>query len=993
MSILKIHWNFVKCVKATNLKGFAKASTRSFNPNVEPNCRGVYFRSVLSEDLDFSDVLAGMKFEEVRRARNEPDNSLLYRPKCKGEQSIGVLRIMKPRKFNTTSAMNAATAKVNTVSRGRDFDVLLESTEFILEEAQEQMQERYQIQETFGDFNVFFFGKRAEIFQYSGSLLNGGSNLQWRNQFLDNYERYLRGTKCAELKARAYFLYDDVIREGFILGASTGQSSVTDGVVKFTFQMLITSKRIMGFIPDSRAGSLTLDRSGDTQQGVTDYQFTRSIDADLVSVSNKFEIGENGEAIPLDSSNFVTDLSIPGTEPPADLKQLMINQSLDALEEFKRQGNVDVAEQSIDHDILITFVHESELGPGTQLAASGAKSLDIENFNGDQLVLLLISGDLLLSDLRLKQAAAVAGSFAAKNAPRIDSEVAGKLSVLGSYFSANFADRISKPTTPTTQYTPLFVEGKENYILQASRNDSFLDALITDVAPIATLNVDSLTAIAVDSVKVSATAQFLQKDTEQVILAAKIMETYVAAVALLRDPVTLNPFPAFTGLQGSVAASGNSIDYVRSQSFAKFAATAKALPAQFAASLEAAISNFTASTLASLISANIPGIALKKIPISEWTLSESTRGDVPRTSDESAKFLLQTSVLITGIVAERNKDFTSTSFDVTGGTVHLVKDEDAAKGAYFTSAYADTLKPGSSPVEVALFANIRSLGLSFPAFSDPSGGDVWILLPAGSLYGQEVLLKPHGRIKTVFDGQLDMLSAGYIRIPEESFDLFNSSDVSFLAEGRIRKPIMSPFPGTPDVPINTTGFTLGGFGSPGPIKLVKQQVISSVTKLLKYPASRDYIGSDPKNKKKAREYVPPTLDNLVEIATRKVGAFVESSSKSVADAMAKATKGFVTNGIPGDIEEGPIKAELAIDKLSSSPEIALLSTKLASLGATVGNFLDLLFVALKEQKMAKSLSELKDLLAKAVQQAQTSGGKGAVVADSDAATKKAICHA
>lgn len=285
MAILKIHWNFVKCAQSTNLKTFARDSAISFHPNVQPNCRGVYFRTILSEELDFSNVLEEMRFEDIRRARNEPDNSLLYRPKCKGEQSIGVLRIIKPRKFNATSGINVTLDKVNMAARSRDFDVLLETTEFVLEEAQEQMAEKFQLQETFGDFNVFFFGKRAEIFTYSGSLLNAGSNLQWKNQFLSNYDKFLRGTKCAELKARAYFLYDDVIREGFILSAATSQNSTVEGVVKFNFTMLITGKRIMGFVPDSRSGTLTLDRKPDTKQGITDFQFIRSNDTDLPGVA------------------------------------------------------------------------------------------------------------------------------------------------------------------------------------------------------------------------------------------------------------------------------------------------------------------------------------------------------------------------------------------------------------------------------------------------------------------------------------------------------------------------------------------------------------------------------------------------------------------------------------------------------------------------------------------------------------------------------------
>lgn len=999
MAIVNIHWNLVKCVQAANLETLAKDSAISYHPNVEPSCRGVYFRSILTEELDFSETLKGLKFEDVRRQRQDGGNKLLFTPKPTNERSIGVLRVMKPKRFNSPKGINVTADSVNMVSRSKDYDVLLETTEFILEDAQEQMQERFQLQETFGDFNVFFFGKRAEIFTYSGSLLNGCKDLQWRSQFLANYEKYLRGTRCVELKARVYFLYDDIIREGFILAASLGQNSTVDGVVKFTFTMLITDKRTMGYIPENvEAKPLTLDRSGETKNGITEFRFFRSTDPNLPLVASKFEVGENGEPIVIDNSVFVPDESLPGDNPPEDLRVQMQNLTLKALSELGGgQDVVKISDESLDSDILLEFIHGNKLGYNTQLLASGKKSLDVENLGGDELVLLLTSSPpgKTLDSLQLRQAVDVALSFSGTNSALISADVASELGTLSGYFAINSTARVQGPTTPTTDYASLLAN-KESYILQKSQDQRLLTDVIVDAKPIVDMKEDVLAAAASATTKASSASAYLLADSGEIANSLPLLELYMAALALMKHPLSQNQLPSFSQLDGSV--STNSIDYVRSQKLSKYVAALQTLPGEFEAALTAAAANFTACQLASLLVTHFPGLSIENIPLSEWTLKEATEGP-GFMSQESARFLIQSSVYITGIVSEQKKSIGRTSLDVLGATVLDAKDIEAAKVKYFTQAYADSLKaePAGSVI-ASVLVDVRAIG---PVSNGVGGvapdGSHYLLFPTGALTANEILFQPIGIVPSSPPNRL--ISAGYPRIPSSKLTEFVSgggtaTSRGFLSNARIRKPGVAKLPGAPTVPITQTSyqnFTEGlGELHNAPLSLAPHSVISSVVMVKKFPVPRGYIGSA------QNDYLPPTLANIRDISVTKIGELVKSSSKAMEQAVSKSILSFAENGIPDSVNDEPIRAELAIANLTSDPSIKELSDKLATLGAVVGDFIDMLAVAEREREMATKLSRLRSLLDSAIKAAQgdsAAGGKGANVKDSDAATKNAICHA
>jgi hypothetical protein len=990
MAILKIYWDYVKCQAATNLRTQAKPSTVSYHYNVQPNCKGIYFRSVYSEELDFSDTLKFLKFEQVRRERPEGGNSLLFAPKSCHLKSIGVLRIMKPRKLSSTSGLNSKAGKTNTVRRSKDYDVLLETTEFVLEDAQEQMQERFQIQETFGDFNVFFFGKRAEIFTYSGSLLNGSGELQWRNKFLRDYDQYLRGSKCAELKARAYFLYDDIIREGFILGASTGQNSTVEGVVKFNFTMLITSKRTMGFIPASKSSSLTLDVSGDTKQGISDFQLERAKNPELPGsiVQVARQPGEVAVFASQDTFAFVRDESLKGTQPPDSLARLMQNLSLKAIDEIKSRGDIGSPGDTTDHDVLLEFLDIKDLPSDVKRAIAG-KSLDIANISGDEVTDALIEGTLAVTSLLFKEAVLAATSFSETHSALIGEDLAKGLGSLGAYFSPSGTDRISNAQGKDAPYRSL-LPNESKYILQESENNVLLTDVIAKVAPFIKIDVAGLTAKAVANVKVSAMDSFLvisKSVTGQ--RGSAMLQLYVAALALMRDPLTDAVLPAFSGFSGSIAS--NSVDYVKSQKFSAFAEAAKALPGQAATAFESAVDNFKASEIGALLSANIVGSNLENMPISEWTLYAATVHATPM-SVKSARFMHQVSVYLSGILPEFADDIEHTSFDVLGGTVRKASSIVDAKDVYFTPAYAASLAVGEESVKEMVrifpFTALPSDGTSTWYSSPTPSGDRYIMLPMIYSEGVDVYVKLDGsvdltEITELYDDHAKLLRAGFIRLSSDEAALFRlAGDADHRIFGSRRKPQVN----VPLADLRTVS-TQAPDNGPGFVLKTNQEVKTEVS-VRSYPVKRRYIGSS------VKEYNIPAISLVRAFGITQLGKAVTDSIVLLEGEMVAATEGFTKEGgLPTHPDEsGTVKAELSIEKLSTSEDIVNLSKSLEGIGASVADFLDLMFVANAETAMAESVTKLKDLLTEAVTKALSPEGKKSKDADdSDKSSNTAIC--
>lgn len=120
-------------------------------------------------------------------------------------------------------------------------NIIPPNTKFFLESVQENREEKVQVMDTFGEFVAFFFGRRPEVYQYSGTLLNA-KNHDWKNEFQENYEYFLRGSQAVKHRATMILQYDDVMVEGYMMSCQIQQSAMADKSVPFSFNLLVLNR-------------------------------------------------------------------------------------------------------------------------------------------------------------------------------------------------------------------------------------------------------------------------------------------------------------------------------------------------------------------------------------------------------------------------------------------------------------------------------------------------------------------------------------------------------------------------------------------------------------------------------------------------------------------------------------------------------------------------------------------------------------------------------
>lgn len=115
------------------------------------------------------------------------------------------------------------------------------NTKFFLEQVQENREEKVQVIDTFGEWIAFFFGRRPEVYSYSGTLLNT-SNHDWKNEFQENYDNFLRGSQAVENRATVLLQYDDVLVEGYMMNCAISQTAMSNNAVPFSFSILVINR-------------------------------------------------------------------------------------------------------------------------------------------------------------------------------------------------------------------------------------------------------------------------------------------------------------------------------------------------------------------------------------------------------------------------------------------------------------------------------------------------------------------------------------------------------------------------------------------------------------------------------------------------------------------------------------------------------------------------------------------------------------------------------
>ena len=101
-------------------------------------------------------------------------------------------------------------------------------------------QEKSQIVQTFGADHTFFYGQKPVIAQVSGYLYNT-RDFNWKNEWLSNYEKFLRGTRCVEMEARVYLAFEDLLIAGYILQTGISLNADMPDICPFGFGMLVTN--------------------------------------------------------------------------------------------------------------------------------------------------------------------------------------------------------------------------------------------------------------------------------------------------------------------------------------------------------------------------------------------------------------------------------------------------------------------------------------------------------------------------------------------------------------------------------------------------------------------------------------------------------------------------------------------------------------------------------------------------------------------------------
>lgn len=154
---------------------------------------------------------------------------------------------------------------------------------FLLQSMQESRTEKMQIVQTFGAPFVFFFGEQPRMIAGSGILLNT-DDFNWRAEFLENYDKYLRGTRCVENKARVTLAWDDIVVEGYFVTVNLTETSENTNFVRLEFQMFLTNYQNISRIGYSQfpASSAEIDLNPNdldtTGEGIGNLQsITRSV--------------------------------------------------------------------------------------------------------------------------------------------------------------------------------------------------------------------------------------------------------------------------------------------------------------------------------------------------------------------------------------------------------------------------------------------------------------------------------------------------------------------------------------------------------------------------------------------------------------------------------------------------------------------------------------------------------------------------------------------
>lgn len=214
-----------------------------------------------------------MAISDIVTFRRERDGNLRSVP---AYQELNHKAVQRDRSYALNVDRQRKKDKISYLQiRRLDGSILFQTTRFLLQDVTEQRSEQFQIVETFGDAHILFYGKKPEIFQFSGVLPSNDLSASapatypsldptvsgiplgpdflpdgdWAANFIELYEREARGTRAASRGAYIRISYDDLIRDGYILSLDIRYSQATLGYVPCTFTLFIVKSTHVA--PDS----------------------------------------------------------------------------------------------------------------------------------------------------------------------------------------------------------------------------------------------------------------------------------------------------------------------------------------------------------------------------------------------------------------------------------------------------------------------------------------------------------------------------------------------------------------------------------------------------------------------------------------------------------------------------------------------------------------------------------------------------------------------
>lgn len=172
-----------------------------------------------------------------------------------------------------------------------------EYSNFILTNVQDQRMEKQQIIETFGSDYLMLFGEAPHFLQIGAVLVNS-HDFDWKSEFLENYDKYLRGTRAIEQGARTYLFYNSAIVEGYILNAAITENAENEQLVPLQFQFFVTNFRNVRISDDT--GNFPVRSSILLPEGVTVDTLRTSASGELLdalATSSGTGVVESGFAL------------------------------------------------------------------------------------------------------------------------------------------------------------------------------------------------------------------------------------------------------------------------------------------------------------------------------------------------------------------------------------------------------------------------------------------------------------------------------------------------------------------------------------------------------------------------------------------------------------------------------------------------------------------------------------------------------------------------